>query len=69
MTKRSNWTEEQKQRERNADKIRRDSFEYDVFDETGYKIKSYSKKVSAEIWCNDHDGHTFLKVYLRDKHG
>jgi len=44
MTKRSNWTEEQKQRERIADKIRRDSFEYDVFDETGYKIKSYVPK-------------------------
>ena len=69
MARRSNWTEEQRQRERNADKIRRDAFEYDVFDQAGYKVKSYSKRVSAVIWCNDHDGHTFLKVCLRDKHG
>jgi hypothetical protein len=69
MARRSNWTEEQRQRERDADKIRRDSSTYDVFDENGCKIKSYSKRVSAVIWCNDHDGHTFLKVYLRDKHG
>lgn len=69
MAKRSNWTEEQRQRERDTNKVRRDSMEFDVFDETGYKIKSYSKRVSAEVWCNDHDGHTFRKAYLRDKHG
>jgi hypothetical protein len=69
MARRSNWTEAQKQRERECDKVRRDSIEFDVFDQDGLKIKSYSKKVSAEIWCNDHDGHTFRKAYLRDKHG
>lgn len=67
MTKRSNWTEAQREKERTTNRLRASRTAYEIVDGNGVVVRTYKKRVSAIVWCYDHDGHAIRKVYLRDE--
>lgn len=63
VSRRSKWTEAQREAERATNRRRDALYGYAVYDSTGMPVHIYGRKSRAETFCNFYPEYTFRKVY------
>jgi hypothetical protein len=63
VSRRSTWTESQREAERVTNRRRDSLYGYAVYNSKGIQVHVYGRRARAETFCNFYPEHTIRKVY------